>query len=106
MRSTDREEAGITSPSWESDPDTMRAREMRSKFNEDSPSKVQDPVIKEVAKQLEFAKNMEHGAQLGDGEVIVELAVSVAHTPRSKAAPVSASRTSARGTGSSVVPVL
>jgi hypothetical protein len=63
-------------------------------------------MIKEVAMQLDFAENMEYGAQLMDGEVVAELAVPVARAPRSMAAPVSASRTSARGAGSSVVPVL
>jgi hypothetical protein len=106
MSSMDREEGGITSPSWESYPDTMRVRERRSKFNADRPSKVHVPMIKEVAMQLDFAENMEYGAQLMDGEVVAELAVPVARAPRSKAAPVSASRTSARGAGSSVVPVL
>ncbi|KAK1691799.1 hypothetical protein QYE76_008496 [Lolium multiflorum] len=50
----DRAELGLPSPSLDSDPEAMLARERRSKNNNDRPSKVHSPVVQEVAIQLDF----------------------------------------------------
>jgi hypothetical protein len=106
----DRVEAGI-SPSWESDPDAMRARERRSKSNLDRPSLVRNLDGKDIAIQLVFEGDNQ-GAKEGlgskpmDGEVIGELAASVVRAPRTKSSAGGPSRFSRRGATASAEPIL
>jgi hypothetical protein len=117
----DRVEAGITTPvTWESDPQAMRSKERRSKANADRPSLA----LKGVAQQLNFTdggdsalakeggdsrrieeKELE-GELFAEGSVVPELAAPISRAPRSKASPVAAARTSARGASSSATPIL
>jgi hypothetical protein len=106
-------ELGLPSPSLDSAPEALRARERRSKNNNDRPSKVHSPVIHEVAMQLDFSGDSEQGKvakapseQLLEGAVIAELAAPIARAPRSRASPVNSTRKSLRGVGSASVPVL
>jgi hypothetical protein len=110
LSAEDREEAGIESPiSWETE--AMRARERRSKSNADRPSLRCSPARKEVAIQLDFSDDLSKGTetveeeQLLEGEVIAELAASVTRAPKSKSNLPVAARTSARGAGSSSIPI-
>jgi hypothetical protein len=113
LSAEDRKEAGIESPiSWESDPEAMRARERRSKSNADRPSLRLSPARKEIAVQLDFSearpedKERAEEEPLHEGVVIAELAASVTRAPRSKSNPPASTRTSARGVGSSSIPIL
>ncbi|KAK1615821.1 hypothetical protein QYE76_021338 [Lolium multiflorum] len=109
----DRAEAGIESPiSWETDPEAMRARERRSKSNADRPSLRLSPTRKDIAVQLDFSDGLPEGKgseevmPLREGVVIAELAASVTRAPRSKSNPPVSARTSARGAGSSSIPIM
>ncbi|KAK1666668.1 hypothetical protein QYE76_054827 [Lolium multiflorum] len=117
----DRVEAGITTlVTWESDPQAMRSKERRSKANADRPSLA----LKGVAQHLIFTdggdsamaqdggesrrieeKELE-GELFAEGSVVPELAAPISRAPRSKASPVAAARTSARGASSSATPIL
>jgi hypothetical protein len=46
------------------------------------------------------------GELWAEGAVVAELATPISRAPRSKASPVAAARTSARGVGSSATPIL
>jgi hypothetical protein len=117
----DRVEAGISTPvTWESDPQAMRSKERRSKANADRPSLA----LKLVAQQLSFSEGVDpamekeggearrieerelEGDLFAEGTVVPELAAPISRAPRSKASPVAAARSSARGAGSSAVPIL
>ncbi|KAK1677569.1 hypothetical protein QYE76_038417 [Lolium multiflorum] len=91
--------------------ENLRAKERSSKSNNDRPSKVCNPDLAAVATHLEFsddnvAASKMVGEQLQGGQVIPELAVTVARAPKSRASPVEASRKSARGLGLTEGPVL
>jgi hypothetical protein len=117
----DRVEAGISTPvTWESDPQAMRSKERRSKANADRPSLA----LKVVAQQLNFTEGVDSGMAkeggesrhieekelegelFAEGAVVPELAAPISRAPRSKASPVAAARTSARGAGSSSIPIM
>jgi hypothetical protein len=98
----------------------MRSKERRSRANADRPSLA----LKLVAQQLSFndedgsAPDLEEGEPRrieeralegelwAEGVAMAELAAPISRAPRSKASPVSAARTSARGSGSSATPIL
>jgi hypothetical protein len=109
----DRAELGLPSPSLDSDPEVLRARERHSKNNNDRPSKVHSPVIHEVEMHLDFSGDSKQGRvakapseHLLEGAVIAELAAPVARAPKSRASPVNSTRKSLRGAGSTSVPIL
>jgi hypothetical protein len=99
----DHEDIGWESPSsWEANPAGMLDRERRSKSNTDRPSLRCNPVLQEVAVQLDFSGDSEAvkvASPLPVGAVIPALAAKVSRAPRSKVDPVDTARKSARGQG-------
>jgi hypothetical protein len=80
----------------------MLDRERRSKSNADRPSLRCNPVLQDVAVQLDFSGDSEavhEASPLAVGAVIPALAAKVNRAPRSKAEPVDAARKSSRGQG-------
>jgi hypothetical protein len=60
----------------------------------------------EEGEKRKIEERVLEGELLAEGTVVAELAASVSRALRSKASPVAVARSSARGTGSSVVPIL
>jgi hypothetical protein len=103
LSAQDQEDIGWESPSsWDANPAVMLDRERQSKNNADRPSMRCNPVLQEVAVQLDFYGDSEAvkvDSPLAVGAVIPALAAKVNRAPRSKADPVEAARKSARGQG-------
>jgi hypothetical protein len=103
LSAQEREEIGWESPSsWEATPAAMLDRERRSKSYADHPSLKCNPVLQDVAVQLDFSGDSEAvkaSSPLAVGAVVPALAAKVSRAPRSKADSVEAARKSARGQG-------